>query len=68
MTSVVLLFANERTAAKLLDMKPAAFRGLVNDGHLPEPRDIAGHKRWDVEELRQIARGDIASGMGSVDW
>jgi len=68
MTPVVLLYASERNAAKLLDMKPAAFRDLVNDGRLPKPRDIAGHERWDVEELRQIARGDIASGMGGVEW
>jgi hypothetical protein len=49
-------------------MKPVAFRALVKAGHLPQPRDIAGHERWDVEELRQIGRGDVASGMGGVEW
>ena len=68
MTAVAPILASERTAAKLLDMKPAAFRALVNEGHLPKPRDIAGHERWDVEELRQIGRGDIASGMSGVQW
>lgn len=68
MTKVVLIFATERTAAKLLDLKPADFRDLVDQGHLPKPRDIAGHERWDVQELRQIGRGDFASGMGGVDW
>lgn len=68
MTKVVLIFATEHTAAKLLDLKSVDFRDLVDQGHLPKPRDIAGHERWDVEELRQIGRGDIASGIGGVDW
>jgi hypothetical protein len=49
-------------------MKPTAFRALVKAGHLPQPRTIAGHERWDVEELRQIGRGDVASGMVGVEW
>lgn len=68
MTKFQFIFASERNAAKLLDLKPADFRNLVDQGHLPKPLDIAGHKRWDVEELRHIGRGDFASGMGEVDW
>ncbi len=30
-----LLFANDRSAAKLLDMKPADFHKLVDGGMLP---------------------------------
>ena len=66
MTTVAPILAGERTAAKLLDLKPADFRALVNEGHLPKPREIAGYERWDVEELRQIGRGEIASGMSGV--
>lgn len=68
MTKVQFIFASERNAAKLLDLKPADFRNLVDQGHLPKPLDIAGHERWDVEELRHIGRGDFASGMGGVNW
>lgn len=62
------ILANERSAAKLLDMKPAEFRNLVDEGHLPKPRLIAGFERWDVEDLRLIASGDQASGMAGVQW
>lgn len=68
MSVPIPIFAGERKAAKLLDMKPAEFRALVNEGHLPQPRHIAGLERWDVEELRQIGRGDAAFGMGGVQW
>ena len=68
MTKVQFIFATERNAAKLLDLKAADFRNLVDQGHLPKPLDIAGYERWDVEELRQIGRGDFAAGMGGVDW
>lgn len=68
MTAHFLLFASDRSAAKLLDMKPDEFRGLVDGGHLPGPRDIGGHKRWEVEELRQIINGHAADGLGGVDW
>lgn len=61
------LFANDRSAAALLDMKPAEFRGLVNDGVLPKPTKIGGFERWDVEQLQSIARGDAAEG-GPIQW
>lgn len=55
------LFANERSAARLLDMKPAEFRELVQNGHLPRGEEIApGFLRWRVEDLQKIARGDLA--------
>ncbi len=56
------LFAGEKIAAALLDMRPGEFRALVEAGHLPRPRDLGGFERWDVEELRRIARGDAAFG------
>lgn len=62
------IFANERSADRLLDMKPAEFTGLVERGHLPKPRDIAGYKRWDVDELRRIIVGEAAEGMGNIKW
>lgn len=62
------LFACERSAAKLLDMKPAEFSALVKDGHLPKPRDIGGFKRWDVQDLQRIISGAAAEGMGDVKW
>lgn len=63
------LFANEVTAAKLLDMKPGEFRSLVDAGHLPRGREIApGVTRWPVDDLRRIASGDASEGMGGVQW
>ena len=54
MASVTPLFASERTAAALLDMKPAEFRSLVDGGALPKPNRLG---RWEVEELAAIVRG-----------
>ncbi|WP_353142641.1 hypothetical protein [Paracoccus sp. (in: a-proteobacteria)] len=48
------LFVSERTAAKLLDMKPSEFMSLVNAGALPR---AVRHNRWDVAELQAIMRG-----------
>ncbi|MTH79391.1 hypothetical protein [Paracoccus aestuariivivens] len=49
------LFASERTAAQLLDMKPAEFKALVLAGALP---GAVLHGRWDVAELQAIMRGN----------
>lgn len=62
------IFASERTAAQLLDMKPAEFRALVDRGALPGPRRLGDLERWDVEELRRIITGEAAEGMGDVRW
>jgi hypothetical protein len=62
------LFASERSAARLLDMKPAEFARLVESGLLPKPRDIGGLRRWDVRELTLIASGEAVEGMGDVQW
>lgn len=62
-----ILFAGDKKAAALLDLKPAEFRGLVDDGVLPKPTNIGGFERWDVEQLQCIARGDAADG-GSIEW
>lgn len=61
-------FASDRTAAALLDMKPAEFCELVEAGHLPKPIERGGMKRWDVEHLVRIWRGDAADGMGEIEW
>jgi hypothetical protein len=55
--STAPLFARDTTAARLLDMPPARFRTLVNQGALPAPCHVAGEKRWDVEELQSVMRG-----------
>jgi hypothetical protein len=69
MTTYFLIYASECSAAKLLDMKPAQFRALVQEGHLPKSREIApGVERWDVEDLRRISRGEAVEGMGDVAW
>lgn len=62
------ILASEKTAAALLDMKPAEFRSLVSEGVLPKPAEIGGFTRWDVEQLQAIARGDAADGMGQIEW
>ncbi|MEM1149852.1 MAG: hypothetical protein AAGI03_04745 [Pseudomonadota bacterium] len=61
------LFANDQNAAALLDMEPAEFRGLVDEGVLPKPTRIGRFERWDVEQLQSIARGDAAEG-GPIEW
>lgn len=68
MTRPAPLFADDKTAADLFCMKPAEFRGLVDDGVLPKPVSIGGFDRWDVEQLQTIARGDAAAGMGQIEW
>ena len=68
MASLAPLFACERNAARLLDMKPAEFSALVKGGHLPPACDIGGLKRWDVQDLRRIISGAAADGMGEVKW
>ncbi|MFA5539006.1 MAG: hypothetical protein WDA23_07370 [Gemmobacter sp.] len=62
-----LIFANETSAARLLDMKPAKFRSLVKEGLLPKGKEIApGVVRWVVDDLRAIARGDAID--GGIEW
>lgn len=68
MTITAPIFASKRSAAKLLDMKLAEFCALVENGHLPKPRDIGGLKRWDTEELQRIIRGDAVEGAGDIQW
>lgn len=61
------ILADEKTAAKLLCLPPRAFRDLVAQGHLPPPRDLGGFERWDVDDLRRIARGE-AMEDGGMTW
>lgn len=64
-----LIFASERTAAKLLDMSLGEFRALVKEGHLPPARDIGGGvSRWVVEDLRCIGSGAAIHGGRSIPW
>lgn len=61
------IWAAEKTAAELLDMKPSQFRELVEADHLPRGREIApGVIRWDADQLRAIGRGDAID--GGIDW
>lgn len=47
-------------------MKSADFLRLVELGHLPQPQDIGGLKRWDIDELRNIING--RSTGGDMEW
>lgn len=67
MAHLTPMFAQEKTAAKLMDMSTTEFIRLVEAGHLPKPRDIGGIKRWDVAELARIAKGEAIQG-GSMSW
>ncbi|MFC3169851.1 hypothetical protein [Paracoccus fontiphilus] len=67
MTKALPLWASEKTAASLLDMKPCEFRALVADGHLPRGREIApGLIRWNADDLRAIGRGEAIE--GGIGW
>lgn len=59
-TAPAILFANERTAARMLDMSAAEFLALVDCGALPKPRRIAEFERWDMRDLASIIRGDAS--------
>jgi len=59
------IFASEKTAAALLDMKPVEFRSLVERGVLPQPHDIHGFTRWRVSEIEAIGNG---SAMDSEEF
>lgn len=58
MASPLPVFANERNAAKLLDMRPGEFRALVEAGALPGPTLIGEEERWDTELLVKAIRGE----------
>lgn len=51
------ILASEKTAAALLDLKPAEFRSLVERGALPGPQDLDGFDRWRVADLEAICTG-----------
>lgn len=59
---MTLLFASERTAAKLLDLTLKEFRELVMAGALPGPVTI-GEKvlRWSIRDLSLISSGEAMS-------
>lgn len=63
------IFASERTAAELLDMRVSEFRTLVTAGLLPRGREITpGLVRWSVDDLRRILAGEAVDGMADVAW
>ena len=67
MTAITPIFVSETTAAKLLDMKPAEFRALVEAGHLPKGREIApGVLRWVTDDLRRIRSGEAIE--AGIEW
>lgn len=67
MVQLAPIFASEASAARLLDMKPAEFRALVEAGHLPRGREIApGVIRWSADDLRRIASGEAIE--GGIEW
>lgn len=68
MAAELPILASSRRAAKLLDLTEAEFLRLVEEGHLPRARDLAGFKRWDVSALLSIATGSAIDGMDAVKW
>ena len=69
MADLTPIFADELTAARLMSMKPGDFRALVEAGHLPRGREIApGYVRWRTDDLKRIAQGEAAEGLGDVQW
>jgi len=62
------LFVSESAAAQLFELSVEDFMTLVRQGHLPCPVNIAGHRRWNVSELRKITVDRDASGLGDVRW
>ncbi len=67
MASLAPIFVNETNAARLLDMKPGEFRALVDGGHLPPGQAIApGFVRWNTEDLRNLAKGNLARPDGGL--
>jgi hypothetical protein len=67
MARLTPILADERSAAQLLDMAPAKFLDLVGRGYLPDGKEIApGVLRWDVEDLRKLAKGDLARPDGGL--
>lgn len=67
MPSQTPIFATEKLAAQLLDMKPRELRALVEAGHLPPPRRIGEVERFDVAELQKVIRGELIGG-GDMTW
>lgn len=69
MANMQPIMVSEASAAKLMDMTRSQFQSLVAVGSLPRGREIApGIIRWNVQELRRIASGDLVEGMGDVEW
>lgn len=62
------IFVGEAMAARLLDMTVTEFIGHVEEGHIPAATEILpGAYRWRVEELKQLAAGNMIDG-GEVLW
>lgn len=62
------IYASERTAAQLLDMRPEALRKLVAEGHLPAPVRIGPHERFDMVALVDLLRGARIEAAGGMEW
>ncbi|SLN13615.1 hypothetical protein ROA7450_00200 [Roseovarius albus] len=68
MKQIVPLFVGETKAAKLLDIKLADFRTLVQHGVLPRGNRLGNFERWDVELLKSIVSGAHIANAGEVEW
>ncbi len=51
------ILVSEKSAARLMDMKPSEFRGLVDAGVLPGSTDFGGLDRWRYADLDAVATG-----------
>lgn len=54
------LAVKDTSAARMLDMPPAKFRALVDAGALPPPVVIGDMKRWRVDQIEAILKGNAA--------
>ena len=60
------LALREAKAAAALDMPPARFRSLVDDGTLPPPVRLGDVELWAVRDLEAALTGK--TGMEAVEW
>ncbi|NDW30795.1 helix-turn-helix domain-containing protein [Salipiger sp. PrR007] len=56
----VQLAVKDTNAARMLDMPAAKFRALVDAGALPPPVVIGDMKRWRVDQIEAILKGNAA--------
>jgi len=52
------ILVSEKSAARLMDMKPAEFRLLVDAGAFPPPQKYGELPRWRYADLEAVASGE----------